>query len=182
LVQIVDNIKKQTAVLCNCCGCCCELILSYKKTGLSTIVTPSDYIARIDNELCLECGTCQEKCPVDAISSINNLLSVQNDWCLGCGVCARSCETGALKMESRPRKHDIPEDTLRKVVVAAIYQEKAGNYLFDDQKSFAHKVGRKLTNLILKLPEVKKILLNKRVQDRLLELVLKKSKLETLEL
>lgn len=174
LVQIGDNIKDKTAVICNCCGCCCELLRSYKKTGMRTIVATSDYIADIDTDICSECGLCAHKCPVDAISISEDKPSVQKEWCLGCGVCAHFCETNACNMLARPEKRDIPENTIRKVFLAAIYQEKIGNYVFDNQKSFVAKISRKAVNGLVKLTPVKWALLQKPIQDYLLRLVLKK--------
>jgi Na+-translocating ferredoxin:NAD+ oxidoreductase RNF subunit RnfB len=178
LVQIGDNIKNKPAVICNCCKCCCELIRTYKKTGLSTIVTPSSYVSGIDSKLCNRCGLCIEKCPVDAISLIHNEMVVNADWCLGCGVCVHFCETNACKMQARPEKVPVPEDTLRKVVLSAIYQEKIGNFLFDNQKSLIHKISRNFINTLLKLSLIKRVLLKKSVQGRILAFALKKSNIE----
>jgi Pyruvate/2-oxoacid:ferredoxin oxidoreductase delta subunit len=178
LVQIGDNVKNKPAVICNCCSCCCDLLLSYKKTGISTIVTPSSFISKVDHTLCEDCGLCIEKCPVDAISLINGETVVDVNWCLGCGVCANFCEAKACKMQARPEKIDVPEDTLRKVVLAAIYQEKIGNFLFDNQKSLAHRIIRNFINLLIKFPPIKWLLLKKSIQDKLLEIALKKCNIE----
>jgi len=178
LVQIGDNIKNKPAVICNCCGCCCDLLLAYKKTGMSTIVSPSSYIAQIDITLCNDCGLCIDKCPVDAISLINDKTVVNDNWCLGCGVCAAFCKTKACNMQARQKKVFVPEDTLNKVVLAAIYQAKVGNFLFDNQKSFAHKILRSAINLVVKFPAIKWLLFKKSVQDSLLKLAFKKSDIE----
>lgn len=180
LVQIGDNVKNKPAVICNCCGCCCELLLSYKKTGMSTIVTPSSYISNIDLTMCSGCGLCIEKCPIDAISFVNGETVVDVNWCLGCGVCVHFCKTTACSMHARPEKMDVPEDTIRKIAHAAVYQEKVGNFLFDNQKSFVHKILRNLINLLIKYPPIKRLLLKKPVQDRLLKFTIKKNDIEHL--
>ena len=174
LVQIGDNIKNKPAVICNCCSCCCDLLLSYKRTGMSTIVTPSNYISNVDHIACDNCGLCIEKCPVDAIRLVNGKIVVNDSWCLGCGVCANFCKTKACKMEARPEKVAVPEDTLRKVVLAAIYQEKIGNFLFDNQKSLVHKILRTFINDLIKIPPIKGMFLKKSIQERLLAFALKK--------
>lgn len=178
LVQIGDNIKNKPAVVCNCCGCCCDLLLAYKRTGISTIVSPSSYIARVDPSTCNNCGLCIKKCPVDAISLVNGNTFVNADWCLGCGVCAHFCKTNACKMHSRPEKVDVPEDTLRKIAFAAIYQEKVGNFLFDNQKSTVHKIMRNFINLLIKFPPIKLFLLKKPILDRILKIVFKRNNLD----
>lgn len=175
LVQIGDNIQNKPAVICNCCGCCCDLLLSYKKTGISTIVSPSSYIANIDITTCNDCGLCIDKCPVDAVSLTDDKIAIDEDWCLGCGVCANFCETEACKMLARPEKVDVPEDTLQKVVLAAIHQAKVGNFIFDDQKNLTHKFLRSTINLIIKIPAVKSYLLKRTVRERILRIAFKKS-------
>ncbi len=177
LVQIGDNVQNNPAIICNCCGCCCDLLLGYKKTGLSTIVTPSNYIAKIEPVTCNDCGLCIKKCPVDAISLVNGKAVVDENWCLGCGVCANVCKTKALKMHARPEKLVVPDDTLHKVILSAIYQAKVGNFIFDNQKSIVHKILRKLSNGLIKIPPVKSYLLKKSVQEKILNFALKKNNL-----
>jgi len=178
LVQIGDNIKSKPAIICNCCGCCCDLLLTYKRTGMSTVISPSSYTAQIDTSTCNNCNICIEKCPIDAISTVNSEVIVDEKWCLGCGVCTNFCKTKACNMHARPEKVDVPEETLHKVVLAAIYQAKVGNFLFDNQKSFTHKILRNLINQIIKFPPVKKQLLKKSTQDWILKMAFKKSNLE----
>lgn len=173
LAQIGDNIKNKPAVICNCCGCCCDLLLSYKKTGMSTIISPSNYIAEIDDSVCTNCGVCIEKCPVDAISLIGEKTVVDKSWCLGCGVCSNFCKTKACKMKAREEKVFVPEDTFQKVVLAVIYQGKLGNVLFENQKSITHKILRTSLNFIVKLPPVKWLLLQEKIQNFLVDFTLK---------
>ena len=173
LAQIGDNIKNKPAVICNCCGCCCDLLLSYKKTGMSTIISPSNYIAEIDDSVCTNCGVCIEKCPADAISLIGEKTVVDKNWCLGCGVCSNFCKTKACKMKAREEKVFVPEDTIQKVVLAVIYQGKLGNVLFENQKSITHKILRTSLNFIVKLPPVKWLLLQEKIQNFLVDFTLK---------
>ncbi|MCK5514709.1 MAG: 4Fe-4S binding protein [Deltaproteobacteria bacterium] len=173
LAQIGDNIKNKPAVICNCCGCCCDLLLSYKKTGMSTIISPSNYIAEIDDSVCTNCGVCIEKCPADAISLIGEKTVVDKNWCLGCGVCSNFCKTKACKMKAREEKVFVPEDTFQKVVLAVIYQGKLGNVLFENQKSITHKILRTSLNFIVKLPPVKWLLLQEKIQNFLVDFTLK---------
>lgn len=182
LVQIGDNIQEKPAIICNCCGCCCDLLLAYKRTGMSTIISPSNYIAEIDMTTCNNCGLCVKKCPVDAIFAKNGITSVNKNWCLGCGVCANFCNTQACKMKARPKKITVPENTLHKVVLSAIHQAKVGNFLFDNQKSLAHKIYRNLINLIILFPPVKWILLRRAVQNKILKFAFKKSNIENFKI
>ena len=58
LVQIGDNTKSEPAVICNCCGCCCDLLLGYKKYGSSGLISPSAFIAEIEPRTCIACSEC----------------------------------------------------------------------------------------------------------------------------
>jgi Pyruvate/2-oxoacid:ferredoxin oxidoreductase delta subunit len=181
LVQIGDNTKDDLVIICNCCGCCCDLLLAYKRLGTSHIITPSNYEANINKDTCSGCGTCIEKCPINAISKINNKPVVDKKFCLGCGVCTRFCTANSCKMEHRPEKVFVPNDTLERIALGAIHRGKLGNFLFDNQNSIAHKILRKLLNFLIKLPPVKKILLNKQIHSRLFMLLKNSEKYSTLK-
>jgi NAD-dependent dihydropyrimidine dehydrogenase PreA subunit len=101
LVHAVDNISEGLiSTICNCCGCCCIFLDTKKKMGLHTI-SRSNYVARVDPELCLACGVCNERCPVEAIAVGDDEVSEVNpDLCIGCGVCT-TCVNDAVELEQR---------------------------------------------------------------------------------
>ena len=53
---------------------------------------------KIDSELCIGCGACEENCPFGAISVEDGLARV-NEQCTLCGTCVDVCEAGALAIE-----------------------------------------------------------------------------------
>ncbi|MEE8637414.1 MAG: 4Fe-4S binding protein [Candidatus Margulisiibacteriota bacterium] len=169
LVQLGDNIKNELSFICNCCSCCCDVLLGYKRFGPRVAINPSNYIARINNATCRMCGTCVKRCPVDAISIVKGKVKVNRKVCIGCGVCTRFCSTGSAKMEIRSKKTYIPENTIEMLVLQAIGQNKIGNFIFDDQTSRSHAILRKVVNLILRFPPIKMILKNPRVVKFLLK-------------
>ena len=69
LVFNADNVQKQISFICQCCGCCCNVLGAINKYGFPHIVVTSNYIAAYNNEDCLECGECAEACPIDAIAA-----------------------------------------------------------------------------------------------------------------
>ncbi len=172
LAQIGDNIKNKPAVICNCCGCCCDLFLTYKKTGMSTVISPSSYLAVIDDSECTGCGICIERCPVDAISLVGDRTVVDENWCLGCGVCANFCEIKACRMVARAEKVFVPENTFHKVVLAVIYQGKLGSVLFENRNSTSHRVLGSALNLATQLPPVQWLLLQDKVQQLIVDFTL----------
>jgi len=54
----------------------------------------------IDEEACIACGNCLERCPVKAIT-IEDIAIVNRDLCLGCGLCASVCQEEAISLKLR---------------------------------------------------------------------------------
>ena len=50
----------------------------------------------IDPEICIRCNTCEETCPIDAITHDENNYVVKADVCNGCMACISPCPTGAI--------------------------------------------------------------------------------------
>ena len=44
----------------------------------------------------INCDSCVKKCPVSAITVINNKVSIDFDKCLDCGICIKECRTGVF--------------------------------------------------------------------------------------
>lgn len=167
LVQIGDNKKQKVAFICNCCGCCCDLLLGYKRMGFNNAIIPSNYNAQIDDNICTKCGICIIKCPVDAISLTRNVMVVDKQICLGCGVCSRFCPTASCKMQLRPARPFVPNTIFEKIYLQAVNRGKLGNLIFPGQTSFIHRVLSRALNLFIKIPFIKKILLNKRLLQKI---------------
>ncbi len=50
----------------------------------------------IDPEICIRCNTCEETCPIDAITHDARNYVVKFDVCDGCNECIPPCPTGAI--------------------------------------------------------------------------------------
>ncbi len=50
----------------------------------------------IDPEICIRCNTCEETCPIDAVTHDSNNYVVKADVCNGCMACVPPCPTGAI--------------------------------------------------------------------------------------
>ncbi|QEN06597.1 4Fe-4S dicluster domain-containing protein [Oceanispirochaeta crateris] len=59
----------------------------------------SGELAVINQDVCIQCGKCQEVCRFDAISVVNNQYFVDSLGCEGCGYCARVCPAEAITNE-----------------------------------------------------------------------------------
>ncbi len=50
----------------------------------------------IDPEICIRCNTCEETCPIDAITHDSRNYVVDPAICNGCNACVAPCPTGAI--------------------------------------------------------------------------------------
>ena len=111
LVHSVENIEGHLGTICNCCGCCCVFLETKSKTGLHTI-SSSNYVAQVDPDLCVACGTCEERCPMGAIAvGDEDIAVVDPKICIGCGVCTPTCEPEAVELALRAEAKPPPDLT-----------------------------------------------------------------------
>ena len=55
-------------------------------------------VARINERICVGCGTCEEICPFGAVSLENGVMTVNAVICKGCGSCGSACPSGAISV------------------------------------------------------------------------------------
>jgi ferredoxin len=166
--------------ICNCCGCCCDGLLSYKRLGYQLAIH-SNFLAEIDHELCNGCGICEECCPVDAISLVegdHKHKYAEVDWnkCVGCGVCARFCKTDNILIKRKNELNFTPVDNFERYVRNAIETGNLPNYLLENFDLWTYDILRKFLSIIVSLSPVKKILALDQVQSRFLQLLVRTSK------
>jgi H+/Na+-translocating ferredoxin:NAD+ oxidoreductase subunit B len=127
-LKIIDETEKEGLVhntynveeaiggfICNCCSCCCGLLRSMKEFKAPYILAKSRYVAVIDADSCVSCGTCRdERCPVDAIIEDDENYRVSPDRCIGCGVCVITCPSEAIELAARA---ESDQDTVSKNLI-----------------------------------------------------------------
>ncbi|MFX1295854.1 MAG: indolepyruvate ferredoxin oxidoreductase subunit alpha [Promethearchaeota archaeon] len=102
------NTNRGLEAICNCCKCCCGPFRMYYQ-GIAPLHTISSYLAVINEDFCVGCGTCAEKCPMETIELSNSTAKINQKKCIGCGVCAHHCPENAIKLKrTGPRDVFIP--------------------------------------------------------------------------
>lgn len=190
LVQLGDNVKRKPTFICNCCGCCCELLEGYRRLRETPFLQTSNYSVEVNHAGCTRCGACVKACPVVAMSlglntsqpvasparlsaaKAGQRVEVDDKFCLGCGVCATTCPKKAITMVPRPVRVHTPEATLEKVLLMALERGKLQNLLFADSTNVAHTTLRRFTKVLLGLPPAKLLLAKKQLKSRFVTLLL----------
>jgi NAD-dependent dihydropyrimidine dehydrogenase PreA subunit len=102
LVHTVSNVTEGVGYVCNCCGCCCGILRGITDFGIEDSVAHANYYAVIDADLCAGCGTCIERCQVEAILEENGVSVVVREKCIGCGLCVSGCPDEVAMLVRKP--------------------------------------------------------------------------------
>ncbi|MBD3214730.1 MAG: 4Fe-4S dicluster domain-containing protein [Candidatus Lokiarchaeota archaeon] len=92
------DVERDEEAICNCCKCCCGIFQLYNK-GIMPYNCYTSYIAKINDEECIGCGTCIQKCPMETIELEDSIAVLNSDKCIGCGVCVHNCPEEAIELE-----------------------------------------------------------------------------------
>jgi len=88
--------------ICTCCGCCCGVLRSLKRHPMPASMVSSAFVASLDTDTCQGCGTCTERCQMDALILDDDKAVLDLDRCIGCGLCVSTCPSDALSMVRKP--------------------------------------------------------------------------------
>jgi electron transport complex protein RnfB len=114
LVLQPSNAKKISNI-CMCCGCCCAVLRTVKRHPKPADVISSAFVAQQDQDSCIACEICLDRCPMDALTLQDGIVSLNRDRCIGCGLCVSTCPTGGLNLVRKPedRQKEVPENLMR---------------------------------------------------------------------
>ena len=177
LVQFGENVQREVAFICNCCGCCCEALIAARRFGLLDPVQTTNFIPQVREELCNGCGKCVTACPVEAMTLVSTndphrpkrrKAVLATDLCLGCGVCTRACPTDGLLLEARAERVLTPVDTLHRTVLMALERGRLQDCIFDNRALFSHRAMAAVLGVILRLPPTKQVLATQQMRSRYL--------------
>jgi electron transport complex protein RnfB len=101
LVHAIENLDGYLSMICNCCGCCCVFLQTQKLLNLN-MISSSNYLSCVNEEVCIGCSTCEERCPMDAITvGEDEKAHVDPARCIGCGICVPTCPSTSVSLVLR---------------------------------------------------------------------------------
>ena len=102
--------SQKPMVICSCCGCCCEVLSSQRKFKNPALFFAANYYAEVNLDDCIGCGTCTERCNMDAKIFKKNKYEIDVNRCIGCGVCIPTCPQGAIKLVKKVKEIIPPKN------------------------------------------------------------------------
>ncbi|MFH1763742.1 MAG: 4Fe-4S binding protein, partial [Gemmatimonadota bacterium] len=96
--------------ICCCCGCCCGVLATAKKLPRPAEYFDTNYYAEVDGELCTECGTCADRCQMEAITYVDGVSTVDLMLCIGCGLCVSTCPSEAIQLHRNTETKTPPKN------------------------------------------------------------------------
>ncbi|MBT4363274.1 MAG: hypothetical protein HN737_02125 [Desulfobacterales bacterium] len=101
MLHMVSNSKEMGVAMCSCCICCCTQMRAIAEMQVNEPIARSRFAAVVDADDCTACGTCEERCMVEAIKITDDIAVVEAIRCIGCGLCVTSCEEEAISLTER---------------------------------------------------------------------------------
>ncbi len=103
LVHISYTMKddEKPGLICSCCPCCCHTLGSLIRNGTHPMMLTSKYIAVNDDQLCVQCGKCVERCVFGSREVKDDILVYDDSMCFGCGLCVSTCPDSAISLVPR---------------------------------------------------------------------------------
>ena len=93
---------KGLLTICHCCPCCCLWkVYPNLDEDISNKLEKLDGVnVKINENYCKKCMKCLDnKCMFNAISLVDNKITIDYENCKGCGLCANSCKFDAITIE-----------------------------------------------------------------------------------
>jgi ferredoxin len=112
LVHVTMNTDHIDHYICNCCHDCCIGLKVMRQEEGAKFVAPSRFQAVVDEEECIGCEECIERCYFDALSMNEDddepKAVVNTDKCVGCGLCAVVCPSDSIHFDEAHPADFIP--------------------------------------------------------------------------
>ena len=100
LIHVAMNKAQGSHIICNCCEDCC--VAFGLPIPATTVVDPSRFLAVVNEEECVGCGTCVDRCFFEAVSlqerDGEEVSTIAAEKCMGCGLCMVTCPQEAITL------------------------------------------------------------------------------------
>ncbi|MFX1379510.1 MAG: 4Fe-4S binding protein [Promethearchaeota archaeon] len=87
--------------ICSCCGCCCAILTKLQKLPRPSRVVSTNFYVNVNSDSCAGCGTCVDRCKINAIKITDKKAKVILKRCIGCGICVPSCFEHAIQLRKK---------------------------------------------------------------------------------
>lgn len=112
--MVIEHFYGKTSEVICCCHCdCCGLLGALRACngeGDAVQVT-SNYQLNVDTDLCIQCGTCVDRCTMHSVSMGEDGYPTVDNACARCGACCITCPAGARTLTAAPKelRDDVPQ-------------------------------------------------------------------------
>jgi electron transport complex protein RnfB len=96
--------QQEPQFICSCCGDCCGGLVLAKAMPKPAEFFVSNYYAQGNPDLCSGCGTCGERCQMEAVGLQGHIAVVNRDRCIGCGLCVSTCPSEAIHLVKKEKE------------------------------------------------------------------------------
>lgn len=108
LVHQTGGNSISTECICNCCPDCCVGLRGFKLTPEPARYSGSNYFAQLNQDECILCEACVDRCPMTAISVTEDHAAIDPNRCLGCGLCTSVCPVEAIALRTKDKVKPPP--------------------------------------------------------------------------
>ncbi len=122
---------RDPVAICMCCGCCCAALGLIKRHEHPASVASSPFIVHHTPETCIGCGTCEDRCQMDAIRVDDGTAILNPDRCIGCGLCVTTCPSQSLHLERKPESNQpyVPHSMAEAYIRLSLARGKGGKLI-----------------------------------------------------
>jgi ferredoxin len=93
---------RELLFICCCCGCCCALLRNIRRHPRPATLVSTSFEVSANPETCKGCGTCVDRCQMEAVKLVDGKVDLNIGRCIGCGLCVTTCPTGSLTLVRKP--------------------------------------------------------------------------------
>ncbi|MEN6472885.1 MAG: 4Fe-4S binding protein [Syntrophaceae bacterium] len=100
---VLQTLNSQNVeAMCACCSCCCGMLIALRLFPAPSREVMSNYVCRVDTDLCTGCGVCMRRCPTGALKLVEGRAHFKPERCIGCGLCVKTCPVQAHQLTRKP--------------------------------------------------------------------------------